>query len=69
MRIRLRASPDFHGAIAGDHIHLAVMYPYYAAEIRRHPNWQTAEVRFDWGDEAVFACGPSFETPACEPSG
>ena len=42
------------GATAGDYVHLVVMYPSYAAEIRRHPNWQTEEVRFDWGDEAVW---------------
>ena len=37
----------------GDYIHLAVMYPSYAAKIYSRPDWQSREVRFDWGDEAV----------------
>ena len=41
------------GANAGDNIHLAVMYPYYAVKIRSHPDWQSKQVRFGWGDEAV----------------
>lgn len=45
----------FVGMVSGDYVHLALMYPYYAVEIRRHPDWQSKEVRFDWGDEAVTA--------------
>jgi hypothetical protein len=45
----------FLGILSGDYIHLAVMYPYYAVKIRSHPDWQSKEVRFDWGDEAVTA--------------
>jgi hypothetical protein len=43
----------FVGARSGDYVHLAVMYPYYVAKIRSHPDWQSKEVRFYWGDEAV----------------
>jgi hypothetical protein len=41
------------GSVSGDYIHLAAMYPYYVVKIRDHPDWQTKEVRFYWGDEAV----------------
>jgi hypothetical protein len=41
--------------LSGDYVHLAVMYPYYVVKIRSHPDWQSKEVRFDWGDDAVTA--------------
>jgi hypothetical protein len=45
----------FLGIFSGDYVHLAVMYPYYVIEIRSHPDWQSKEVRFYWGDDAVSA--------------
>jgi hypothetical protein len=44
----------FLGALSGDYIHLAVMYPCYAVKIRSQPDWQSKEVRFGWGDEALW---------------
>ena len=43
----------FLGILSGDYIHLAVMYPYYAVKIRSAPDWQSKEVQFYWGDDAV----------------
>jgi hypothetical protein len=41
------------GLFSGDYLHLTVMYPYYAFIIHSHPDWQSKEIRFDWGDESV----------------
>jgi hypothetical protein len=41
------------GTFSGDYVHLALMYPYYAVQIRQSPDWQSKETRFYWGDEAV----------------
>jgi hypothetical protein len=43
----------FVGILSGDYVHLALMYPYYAVQIRQYPDWQAKETRFSWGDEAV----------------
>jgi hypothetical protein len=43
----------FVGILSGDYVHLALMYPYYALQLRQDPDWQSKEARFGWGDEAV----------------
>jgi hypothetical protein len=32
-----------------------MLYPYYAVKIRAHSDWQSKEIKFGWGDEAVTA--------------
>jgi hypothetical protein len=43
------------GVFSGDYVHLVAMYPYYSFKIHSLPDWQSKEVRFDWGDDAVTA--------------
>ena len=39
---------------AGDYVHLAMFYPSYHRQIREQDAGDTAPMRFDWGDKALW---------------
>ena len=39
---------------AGDYVHLAISYPSYHRQIRDQDAGDTAPMRFDWGDKALW---------------
>jgi hypothetical protein len=58
------------GALSGDYVHLAMLYPYYVAKVHEHSDWQTKEVRFAWGDDAITVLdGPQLRVLVYDASG
>jgi hypothetical protein len=54
---------------AGDYIHLALFYPYYATMISKNES-KTVPVKFIWGDSALFVTdGMQLHTLIYDPSG
>jgi hypothetical protein len=54
---------------AGDYIHVALFYPYYASVIG-HDSSKTGLVKFEWGDSALFVTdGIQSHTLVYDPTG
>ena len=53
----------------GDYLHLALMYPHYAAEIRHRPEAQTAGTSFEWDNSGFAGSAQYMRTLVYDPTG